>query len=254
MASKRMFHQMITNSDDFLEMPVSSQVLYFHLSMNADDDGFINNWKSIMRLTGTKEDDLKILIAKSFVIFFEDEDKLSSGIIVIKHWRINNYLRSDRYKATKFQKEFKKLQIAPSGAYELSNSNIGIPTGIPVVDTDKNSIDKNSIDKNSISSSIEKYYNNDEKSTTFDIYSYYENNIGSLSSKQYQELSEFQNKLSDEIVLAAIDKSIDSNAKNFNYLRAILKSWVQKNYKTLGDIQNESKENKKGIDWYSEDE
>ena len=133
MASKRMFHQMITNSDDFLEMPVSSQVLYFHLSMNADDDGFINNWKSIMRLTGTKEDDLKILIAKSFVIFFEDEDKLSSGIIVIKHWRINNYLRSDRYKATKFQKEFKKLQIAPSGAYELSNNNIGIPTGIPVV-------------------------------------------------------------------------------------------------------------------------
>ena len=140
MAQKRMFDKTITNSDEFLELPDSSQVLYFHLNMNADDDGFVNNWKSIMRMTGTKEDDLKILITKSFVIPFE------SGIIVIKHWRINNYLRNDRYKGTTHKTELSMLKINENGSYDLSNNNIGIPMVYP----DKNSIDKNSIDKNSI--------------------------------------------------------------------------------------------------------
>ena len=84
MAQRRMFNKTITNNDNFLEMPSSSQSLYFHLSMNADDDGFVDNWKSIMRMTGNKDDDMKILIAKQYVIPFE------SGVIVIKHWRLNN--------------------------------------------------------------------------------------------------------------------------------------------------------------------
>ena len=88
MAQKRMFDKSITNSDDFLAMPSSTQNLYFHLSMNADDDGFINNWKSIIKLTSSTEDDLKLLIMKSYIIPFE------SGVIVIKHWRINNFLRN----------------------------------------------------------------------------------------------------------------------------------------------------------------
>lgn len=137
MAQKRMFDKTITNSDLFLELPDSSQVLYFHLSMNADDDGFVNNWKSILRMTGTKEDDLKILISKQFVIPFE------SGVIVIKHWRINNYLRNDRYKGTSFKQELSMLSLNENEEYELNN-NIGIPTVYP----DKNSIDKNSIDNN----------------------------------------------------------------------------------------------------------
>lgn len=134
MAQKRMFDKCITNNDNFLEMPDSSQNLYFHLSMNADDDGFVDNWKSIMRMTQHKDDDLKILILKSFVIPFE------SGVIVIKHWRINNYLRNDRHKPTVYQEEFKQLLEAPTGEYSLKN-DFGIPTGNP----DKNRIDKNSI-------------------------------------------------------------------------------------------------------------
>ena len=135
MAQKRMFDKTITNSDDFLELPDSSQVLYFHLSMNADDDGFVNNWKSIIKMTGTKEDDLKILIMKSFVIPFE------SGVLVIKHWRINNYLRNDRHIDTNFMKELSMLEQAPNGEYFLKNE-FGIPIGNPV----KNSIEENSID------------------------------------------------------------------------------------------------------------
>lgn len=116
MAQKRMFDRSITNDDNFLEMPLGSQVLYFHLSMNADDDGFVNNWKSIMKMTGAKEDDMKVLITKKYVIPFE------TGIIVIRHWRINNYLRSDRYVETRFKEEKKLLSVDETGVY-----NVGIP-------------------------------------------------------------------------------------------------------------------------------
>lgn len=129
MAQKRMFDKTITNSDDFLEMPDSSQNLYFHLSMNADDDGFVNNWKSIMRMTGHKEDDLKVLTAKQFIIPFD------SGVIVIKHWRINNYLRNDRYVETKFKDEKSKLMLDDNLVYQMDTNGV-------------HSIDKNSIDKN----------------------------------------------------------------------------------------------------------
>ena len=139
MAQKRMFDKTITNSDSFLEMPDSAQNLYFHLNMEADDDGFVDNWKSIMRMIRKSEDDLKILIAKSYVIPFE------SGVIVIKHWKINNYLRKDRYNETKYLEEKSQLLIEPNQSYSLRCT-----VGIPVVDTEENRIEKNSIVEDSI--------------------------------------------------------------------------------------------------------
>lgn len=135
-----MFDKTITNSDDFIDMPDSAQNLYFHLSMNADDDGFINNWKNIMRMTGHKEDDLKILIAKQYIIPFD------SGVIVIRHWRINNYLRGDRYIETKFKAEKLQLQVDENLVYQVATN--GIPVGIP--SKEENSKEKNSKEKNSI--------------------------------------------------------------------------------------------------------
>jgi hypothetical protein len=130
-----MFAKTIVDSDAFLDMPVSSQNLYFHLSMRADDDGFLNNSKKIQKMVGASDDDLRILCAKSFIIPFE------SGVIVIKHWRINNYLRSDRYKSTIYQDELNQLEIKENGAYTVYH---GIPTvnhGIPVVNqSDTNGI------------------------------------------------------------------------------------------------------------------
>ena len=101
-----MFSKDITESDAFKEMPLSSQALYFHLGMNADDDGVVNNPKSIQRCIGASLDDLKILLAKRFVIAIEE-----SGLIVIKHWKINNYIQRDRYTPTKYQKELKLLGL-----------------------------------------------------------------------------------------------------------------------------------------------
>lgn len=113
MAERRMFAKTIIDSDAFLDMPLSTQSLYFHLSMRADDDGFINNPKKIQRMIGATEDDLRLLIAKSFIITFE------SGIVVIKHWKIHNYLRADRKKATVYPDEMALLSIKENGSYTL---------------------------------------------------------------------------------------------------------------------------------------
>lgn len=122
MAERRMFAKTIVDSDAFLDMPLSSQALYFHLSMRADDDGFVNNPKKIQRMIGCSDDDLKLLIAKRFVLIFD------SGVIVIKHWRLHNTLRKDRYKPTIYQEEFKKLILKSDGGYTDR-----LPSGCQVV-------------------------------------------------------------------------------------------------------------------------
>ena len=124
MAERRMFAKTIIDSDAFLDMPVSAQVLYFHLSMRADDDGFINNPKKIQRMVGCGDDDLKLLIVKNFIIPFE------SGVVVIKHWRIHNFIRTDRYKATVYQEEKAMLNTKDNKAYTVKNS-VGMTLGIP---------------------------------------------------------------------------------------------------------------------------
>ena len=113
MAERRMFAKTIIDSDAFLDMPVTSQLLYFHLSMRADDDGFINKPKTIMRICSCKDDDMKLLIAKKFIIPFE------TGIVVIKHWKIHNYIAKDRYKETKYKEEKASLEYDENNAYTL---------------------------------------------------------------------------------------------------------------------------------------
>lgn len=140
MAERRMFAKTIVLSDAFLDMPLSARCLYFTLGMFADDDGFVNSPKGIMRQAGCSEDDMKVLLAKKFLLAFE------SGVIVIKHWRINNYLRNDRYVPTKYIDEKAMLSEDENNAYTLSKP-VGIPSnGIP-------SIGKDSIGKDRLDSS-----------------------------------------------------------------------------------------------------
>ena len=118
MAERRMFAKTIIDSDAFLDMPLSTQALYFHLSMRADDEGFINNPKKVQRMIGASEDDLKLLIAKRFIIPFE------SGIVVIKHWKIHNYIQKDRFKETVYKEERELLSVKDNGAYTLDTGCI----------------------------------------------------------------------------------------------------------------------------------
>lgn len=117
MAERRMFAKTIIDSDAFLEMPTTSQLLYFHLAMRADDDGFVNKPKSLMRMVGCKDDDLKLLFVKKFLIPFE------SGVVVIKHWKIHNYIRKDTYTETKYKEEKSTLELDENSAYRIAETS-----------------------------------------------------------------------------------------------------------------------------------
>ena len=118
MAQRRMFAKTIIDSDAFLDMPLSTQALYFHLSMRADDDGFLNNAKKISRMIGSSQNDFDLLLMKNFIIPFEN------GICVIKHWRIHNYIRTDRYKPTVYQEELNKLAVKDNKSYSFKSNLI----------------------------------------------------------------------------------------------------------------------------------
>ena len=147
MAERRMFAKTIIDSDAFLDMPLSTQALYFHLSMRADDDGYINNQKKIQRMIGASDDDLRLLIAKRFVLWFD------SGVIVIKHWKIHNYIQKDRYKETVYQEEKALLSVKDNNAYTMDTECIQTVSMLETQDR----IGKDRIVKDSIGKSKKRF-------------------------------------------------------------------------------------------------
>lgn len=125
MAERRMFAKTIIDSDAFLDMPMSARLLYYDLSMRADDDGFVNSPRKIMKFVGASNDDMNILIARKFVITFD------SGVVVIKHWRIHNYIRKDTYKETNYKEEKAMLKYDENNAYTLTGQVEMIPETTP---------------------------------------------------------------------------------------------------------------------------
>jgi len=144
MADKRMFSKLIVDSDAFLDMPLSTQALYFHLSMRADDEGFINNPKKIMRMIGASQNELAILISKRFVLVFD------SGVIVIKHWRLHNIIRQDRLKETVHLEERSGLKLNKNESYtEIGNNKTGKPIEHPKKEMSVSAKNRNDEIKNS---------------------------------------------------------------------------------------------------------
>lgn len=139
MAEKRMYTKKITDSDAFIELSSAAQALYFHLNQGADDDGFNNQIQLAMLKAHASIDDLKVLLMKNFIIRFE------SGVIVIKHWRMHNTLRKDRYTPTNFQEELASLQLKDNGAYTLGCQTVA--KRLPQGREEKVSIDKNSLEE-----------------------------------------------------------------------------------------------------------
>ena len=144
MARKRMFSLLVVDTDEFLDMPSSTQSLYYHLGMRADDDGFVASPKKIVKLVNCSNDDLKLLIAKGFIIPFD------SGIIAIRHWKLNNDLKKDRYTPTIYLNEKSTLKVNKNKVYSIDGNNLETnwrQNGNKL--ETQYSIDKNSIDKNS---------------------------------------------------------------------------------------------------------
>lgn len=222
-----MFAKTIIDSDAFLDMPLSTQALYFHLSMRADDDGFINNPKKIQRMVGCGDDDLKLLMAKRFILVFE------SGVIVIKHWKIHNYIRNDRYKPTLYQDEKALLADKDNKAYtfaeELSkhDEKLGIPDDNQAVyqmDTQvrlgKDRLGKDSKEIKDVTPS--------KKSKAKSIrhkYGEYKNVL--LSDEQMEKLkTEFPNDYQERI--ERLSEYCESSGKTYKNYLATIRSWARK--------------------------
>lgn len=222
MAEKRMFTQKIIDSDAFLDMPLSTQALYFHLNMRADDDGFINNPKRIQRTIGASDDDLKLLIAKRFVICFEN------WVIVIKHWRMHNTLRKDRYNPTQYQEQFAMLDVKDNNAYtEKAVATTWQPNGNHLAtqySIDKYSLVEGSIDKNNMAESADS--ETPSKSSKPSKHKHGEYNNVLLTDEELQKLQDEYPDWSERI--ERLSSYVASTGKTYKSHYATIRNWARK--------------------------
>ena len=225
MAERRMFAKTIIDSDAFLDMPLSTQALYFHLSMRADDDGFINNAKKIQRMIGASDDDLKVLLMKRFLLPFE------SGVVVIKHWKIHNYIRNDRYKPTIYTDERAALDVKANGAY-TERQPLGIPDGYQM-DTQYRLGEVRS-GQDSVGEVIEEAAPPTSPKPVRHKYGAYKNVL--LSDEDYTKLqAEFPRDWSERI--ERLSEYIASTGKSYKNHLATIRSWARKDKpKSSGNV------------------
>lgn len=245
MAKKRMFSLDIVDSDIFLDMPQSTQNLYFHLGMRADDDGFVSSPKKIIKIIGANIDDLKLLLAKNYIQTFDD------GIIVITHWKINNYIQKDRYKGTMYQSHLKELSIDENGLYTKCIQDVN------KMDTQIR-LDKNSIDKKRIVEAIEEKTSNEEinlSATTAKKIINIEDIIKQFKKSrnpsvyEIEELNNLSNTFSIENVLEAVKIAQKQGVLNIRYIEGVLKTpdKNQKSEEELLEKEAKKKENEELI-------
>lgn len=235
MAERRMIAKTIIDSDLFLDMPMSTQCLYFHLNMRADDDGFINNPKKIQRMIGCNDDDIKLLIAKNFIIPFE------SGVVVIKHWKIHNYIRMDRYKETLYKEEKSQLVTDKSKEYIL-----GRPDDIPLVDQrlTQDRLGKDRLGKDNIP--IEEECVNEYVSEKLSFMSkLYQKNIGMANGIVGEWLIDISNQIDVDLFKKALEICTEKGKLNFGYLKGIIKNWLDINITSLKQLQAYELQNNK---------
>lgn len=242
-----MFSNSITGSDAFTDMPLSAQALYFHLGMEADDDGFVNNPKRIQKTIGAAEDDMKLLFMKKFVIPFD------TGICVIKHWNLNNYIRKDRYHPTVYQLEKSLLKERENKVYTLINKDFlrsdhvvdttrytsGIPCGIPRVE--ESSVDKSRIEESR--EEVTKAFSSPSES----LFELFESEFArTISSVEIDILDQWQNEFPYDVIKLALEEAVKNNARSFRYIEVILANWKTKGVRNLEDakrISNHRKQN-----------
>ncbi|ASA89475.1 TPA: DnaD domain protein [Streptococcus agalactiae] len=217
MAQKRMFSNIITDTDRFLDMPASSQNLYFHLNMHADDDGFVDSPKRIMRNVGAGNDDMNVLLSKKFVLNFD------SGLILIKDWKIHNVIRKDMYKPTVYTEEKSQIIVDDTKSYQFRNEYV------PQNRLDKNRLDKNRLDK-------------DREET---IFHFVENEFGRLlSPMEIETIRTMIKENNHDLIKEAIKRTKLQGKTNLNYVRGILRNWRDDNITTIEQIEAKEKSRK----------
>lgn len=216
MAKRRMFSLDIIDTDLFMEMPQSSRLLYYELCMRADDDGFVSSPKKIMKMVGCNEDDFRVLTTKQFIIPFD------TGIVVIKHWKIHNYIQKDRYKETIYLDEKNELYQEKNGTYTKC-----IQDGY----TGKDRLELGKVSIGKVSQG-----NNDHDDDLFD---FIQNNFGRmLRPAEIEEITKWDD---NEVTRHAIKQAVLNGAYSTNYINTILDSYKAKNITTVVEAQKADK-------------
>lgn len=242
MANKRMFSIDVTETDAFLEMPLTAQALYFHLGMRGDDDGFVSNPRSIMRVAGCSESDLTMLAEAGYIISFR------SGVIVISDWKVNNNLRNDRYKPTTFQDERSMLSETSNKRYILSNGNQVDTTGIPSdnqMTTQPNVTQRNQAQRSSSGNGTTTAADSRTDSDLAEIVQHFQEVIGTFPRSALDKLQRWRGIYSVEIIRAAIDEAAENNVRKWRYVDGVLKGWQADGVRTLGDVEARREARKK---------
>lgn len=234
MANRRMFSKNITDTDTFLDMPMSTQCLYFHLNMSADDDGFIGNAKTIRRMVGASEDDLKLLIAKEFIFPFE------SGVVVIRDWKIHNYIRKDRYSETVYQQEKAQIIETDSGRYQIGMTSGQPPVDqrLPQVRLGKGRLGKGRVGKYRVGKvrQVAAADSSDDESVSENAFAVFEKLWMFPNHIQREDLDQLINTYGNDLTTAAIKlagKKDVIKGKALNFIEAALKEWEENNVKTI---------------------
>ena len=278
MAQRRMFSQKVTETDKFLDMGLTAQSFYFHLGMNADDDGFVGNPKSIKRMIGASEDDLKALVEKDYLIVFED------GVVVIKDWLVSNYVKKDRYTPTIYTDDMKLIGLDKNKRYQFvsdlepERNQVGTEMSPECIQNgdkmEPNCIQSGSKNKNQISSEnsqsqqgqgfnpmepkwnqngtemdpqvrlgkdrvkLSKSKDNLNTTTSTTLNSYYKK---LESPKSQNELKTFVNELGGDVVAFAITSMFENaDRPTFAYLRSILNRYQQQGLTNLAAVQHDN--------------
>lgn len=231
MAERCMFAKTIIDSDTFLDMPLSTQALYFHLSMRADDDGFINNPRKIQRSIGATDDDMKLLVLKQFIIIFE------SGIIVIRHWRLHNYIRNDRYKETIYTEEKSQISVGKDNLY-----TVGIPSDSQTVDNLATQYrigeDKIELGEDRGESTLPPSPAPKKSSPKAERHKYGEYNHVLLTDEQLKKLNEDFGNNTVETYIRKVDEYCQQTGKAYRDYNLTIRNWVQKDKQNNGGIHN----------------
>ena len=233
MANKRMFSIDVTETDAFLEMPLTAQALYFHLGMRGDDDGFVSNPRSIMRVAGCSDSDLTMLAEAGYIISFR------SGVIVISDWKVNNNLRNDRYKPTTFQDERSMLSETANKRYILSSGTQVDTTGIPSdnqMTTQPNVTQRNQTQRSSNGNDTAAAADSRTDSGLAEIVQHFQDVIGIFPRSALDKLQRWRGIYSVEIIRAAIDEAAKNNVRKWRYVDGVLKGWQADGVRTLGDV------------------
>lgn len=233
MAERRMFAKALIDSDLFLDLPLSAQSLYFHLSLRADDDGFVGNPRKIQRMVGSNDDDMKLLVLKQFILVFE------SGVIVIRHWRLHNYIRNDRYKETIYTEEKAQISVGKDNLY-----TVGIPSDSQTVGNlatqyrvgkDSKELEE---DRGESTLTPSPTLLTKKSSQKAERHKYGEYNHVLLTDEQLKKLNEDFGNNTVDTYIRKVNEYCQQTGKAYRDYNLTIRNWVQKDKQNNGGIHN----------------